>query len=164
MKESEKTENCIDAKVIIQKVLDALDMKAPTFAEQVGVSYMRIFDLQRGRTKKFNPNMVQSICNRFPQISKNFLYTGEGPLFIEDEKPELPKKPAQKELFSPEAAQPTVERVLSLLEKLQQKDEYITEKMQKLQEWERELMQREIDLAKRENDLSLREQLLSLKK
>ena len=34
---------------IINKVLEELNLKAPTFADSIGVKYQRIFDLQKGK-------------------------------------------------------------------------------------------------------------------
>ena len=64
---------------IIKNVLEAVGMTAPKFAEALGINYQRIFDLQRGRTKKFNPNIAALICEKFPQINKSYLFTGEAP-------------------------------------------------------------------------------------
>ena len=55
MKESEKVDKNVNAREIIANVLKELGMNAPSFATATGIAYQRIFDLQRGRTKKFNP-------------------------------------------------------------------------------------------------------------
>lgn len=63
---------------IINKVLDELDIKAPTFAEQIGVLYQRIFDLQKGKTKKISSQLANSIIKTYPQFKLSWLLTGEG--------------------------------------------------------------------------------------
>ena len=78
MKESEKVDKNVNAREIIANVLKELGMNAPSFATATGIAYQRIFDLQRGRTKKFNPGVVNMICQAFPSINKTYLYTGEG--------------------------------------------------------------------------------------
>lgn len=63
---------------IINKILEELNMKAPTFAEQIGVLYQRIFDVQRGKTKKISSQLANSIIKAYPQFSLTWLLTGEG--------------------------------------------------------------------------------------
>ena len=70
MKESEKAEKNVNAREIIANVLKELGMNAPSFSTATGIAYQRIFDLQRGRTKKFNPGVVNMICAAFPTINK----------------------------------------------------------------------------------------------
>ena len=56
---------------IIQEVLAAVGLTAPKFADALGINYQRIFDLMRGRTKKFNPGIVNLICEKFPEVTKS---------------------------------------------------------------------------------------------
>lgn len=63
---------------IINKVLDELKIKAPTFAEQIGVLYQRIFDIQRGKTKKISSQLANAIIKIYPQFNLQWLLTGEG--------------------------------------------------------------------------------------
>lgn len=77
----------MDAKVIIDKVLKAVGLNAPTFAKTIGVNYQRIFDLQRGRVKKFHPEIVKGIIDKWPNVNANFLYTGEGSVMLKPGEP-----------------------------------------------------------------------------
>lgn len=70
MKESEKADKNVNAREIIANVLKELGMNAPSFATATGIAYQRIFDLQRGRTKKFNPGVVNMICEAFPPSTR----------------------------------------------------------------------------------------------
>lgn len=72
----------MEATEIIDNVLKAVGLNAPTFAKTIGVNYQRIFDLQRGRTKKFHPEIVKGILNQWPNINVNYLYTGEGDVML----------------------------------------------------------------------------------
>ena len=63
---------------IRNKVLEELDLKAPTFAESIGVTYPRIFDLQKGKVKKVSSSVANSIINKYNQFSLSWLLTGEG--------------------------------------------------------------------------------------
>lgn len=69
---------------IINKVLNELDLKAPTFAENIGVKYQRIFDLQKGKVKKVSSDVANSIINKYNQFSLSWLLTGEGEMLNEE--------------------------------------------------------------------------------
>ncbi len=137
---------------IIRSVLEAVGLTAPKFAEALGINYQRIFDLQRGRTKKFNPNIAALICEKFPQINKSYLFTGEGPVTNEQEDSTV-ETPVQAEPQSI-AGSPDVgtlfHRVADML------DTVLT-RSAKLNEFERQLNEREAELNARELDLEQRE-------
>lgn len=78
MNESEKVENNVNAKEIRDKLLKALHLGPGELATALGVNYQRVYDLGSGRTKKFNPGMVNLIVSKFPQVNATFLYTGKG--------------------------------------------------------------------------------------
>lgn len=63
---------------IINKVLEELDLKAPTFAESIGVKYQRIFDLQKGKVKKVSSSLANDIISKYGQFNLSWLLTGEG--------------------------------------------------------------------------------------
>jgi hypothetical protein len=49
--------------------LSILDIKAPTFAQKLDVQYQRIFDIQRGKTKKISGDLattINAVYSRFP--------------------------------------------------------------------------------------------------
>ena len=157
MKESEKAENNVDARMIIDEVLKAVGMNAPTFAGRIGINYQRIFDLQRGRTKKFNPGVANLICEKFPQINKMFLFTGEGPVLIQEE--EVPQP-----IDDRSDVMTMLSKVISLFEQVTEKESALQEKVAQLQAREHELMQKEIELIKRESELEAKEMALGVKK
>ena len=142
MKESEYAENNVDAKVIIAQVLETLEMNAPAFSTATGIAYQRIYDLQRGRTKKFNPGVVNMIIAAFPQIRKEFLYTGDGPVLNTDTPADLITNPVSKDTSV------VLERARKLQEDLMAKAERLSEK-------EEMLHQKEIELLKREHEIEL---------
>lgn len=144
MKASERAENNIDAKVIIAAVLEALEMNAPAFAKATGISYQRVYDLQRGRTKKFNPGVVNMITAAFPQIRKEYLYTGDGAVLSDDVPADLIPNPLDRN------AHAAMEKVLEKQEELMRLSERLAAK-------ERELHEKEIALLQREYEVKLRE-------
>lgn len=137
---------------IIRNVLETVGLTAPKFAEALGINYQRIFDLQRGRTKKFNPNIAAIICEKFPQINKSYLFTGEGPVTNGQdtttvEEPTLPEP-------QPATGVPDIgtlfHRVADMLDT-------VLERSARLNEFERQLNEREAELNARELDLEQRE-------
>lgn len=149
MKESERAENNIDAKVIIAAVLDTLQMNAPAFSKATGIAYQRIYDLQRGRTKKFNPGVVNMITAAFPQIRKEFLYTGDGAVLSSDVPADLMPNPLDID-------------VQSMLAKTMSLQNELLEKAERLAAKEREMHEREMELLRREYELQLREAKLGM--
>ena len=162
MKESEKAEKNVNAREIIANVLKELGMNAPSFSMATGIAYQRIFDLQRGRTKKFNPGVVNMICDAFPTINKAYLYTGEGPVFTTDKPHELDSTIGAN--TSADEIAKMLNKVLDLSKQVTDKDKAVEEKMQKLLAKERELMEKELELAKREIELDRKIAALGFKK
>lgn len=146
MKESEYAENNVNARDIIANVLSALGMNAPAFSKATGISYMRIFDLQRGRTKKFNPGVVNVICETFPQINKNYLYTGEGSVLTSDVPADIMSNPLSN---ADNAA--ALRELMELQRTLIEKQNELGKREQELNAREIELMKRELALTQREN-------------
>lgn len=155
MKESEKADKNVNAREIIANVLKELDMNAPSFAKATGINYQRIFDLQRGRTKKFNPGVVNMICEAFPQISKSYLYTGEGSVLNRNMQVELEKTSGASSVKIDDVAE-MLNKVLDISKQVNEKDRAVSEKFQLLMEKERELTEREMALIKKEAELQAR--------
>lgn len=63
---------------VINKVLEELNLKAPTFADSIGVKYQRIFDLQKGKVKKISSSLANDIISKYGQFNLTWLLTGEG--------------------------------------------------------------------------------------
>lgn len=148
MKDEEKANNNVDARAIIDNLLKALGLTAPKFAEEIGINYQRVFDLQRGRTKKFNPGVVNKICDRFPQVNKSYLYTGEGEVIMENPASVGNNPSIGQGNFSEFMAMS--HKLLQLFEQLQEKDAMLTARAMELMDREREINAREREINKRE--------------
>lgn len=151
MKESERADRNVDARAIINAVLNHVGMRAPSFAKAIGINYQRIFDLQSGRTKKFNPGVVNLICAKFPEINKTYLYTGEGSLTLNGVVNEVPV------IFPGAGPSSQLAEMLDMQNKLMEMFKSLTdreadlnERLVGMQERERELNNREAELDKRE--------------
>lgn len=143
---------------IIKNVLEAVGMTAPKFAEALGINYQRIFDLQRGRTKKFNPNIAALICEKFPQINKSYLFTGEGSVTVDAEQEEHEEVPAQGEAVADGSLADIsglLHRVVDMLDQVNERSARLTEFERQLNEREAALNARELDIEQREEDLGM---------
>ena len=120
---------------IIKNVLEAVGMTAPKFAEALGINYQRIFDLQRGRTKKFNPNIAALICEKFPQINKSYLFTGEGSVLVETED----AVPVEHVPAEPASDGGGLAEISALLHRLVDMLDQVNERSARLTDFERQL-------------------------
>lgn len=145
---------------IITTVLNEVGLTAPKFAESLGINYQRIFDIQRGRTKKINPNIAALICEKYPQINKNFLFTGEGSVLVgaenrsEDENSEHVETPPDNG-FSDISG--LLHRVVDMLAQVNERSARLAEFERQLNERESNLNAREMDIEQRESELGIQE-------
>lgn len=155
MKESEHAAQNVNAQAIIEAVLSHVGMRAPSFAKAIGINYQRIFDLQSGRTKKFNPGVVNLIVKAFPEISKTYLYTGEGSLVDPTVDPTSVLTPGTPAATSDMLGMTS--KVFDLLRQISDKEARLQARGEELSQRERELLERERELNDREHELNLRE-------
>lgn len=154
MKESERADKNVDAKAIIEAVLQHVEMRAPSFAKAIGINYQRIFDLQSGRTKKFNPGVVNLICSRFPEINKTYLYTGEGSLVLPNsETQSFPTTPGAGPTSQLAEMISMQQKLMEMFQSLTERESKLQEKFSELQERERQLLEREVELDKRQIEM-----------
>lgn len=169
----------MDATIIIDRVLKAVGLNAPTFAKTIGVNYQRIFDLQRGRVKKFHPEIVRKIIEKWPNMNANFIYTGEGEVMLKPGEP-VPQPSiedmvngAVEKILNTEEFKSRLKlvdereqilnkrenmlaereaKVTSMYSELIERDKELREKEKKLVELERSIMTRELELEIKKNE------------
>lgn len=169
----------MDATIIIDRVLKAVGLNAPTFAKTIGVNYQRIFDLQRGRVKKFHPEIVRKIIEKWPNMNANFIYTGEGEVILKPGEP-VPQPSiedmvngAVEKILDTEEFKSRLKlvdereqilnkrenmlaereaKVTSMYSELIERDKELREKEKKLVELERSIMTRELELEIKKNE------------
>lgn len=95
------------------------------------------------------------ICEAFPQISKSYLYTGEGSVLNRNMQVELEKPSGASSVKIDDVAE-MLNKVLDISKQVNEKDRAVSEKFQLLMEKERELMEREMALIKKEAELQAR--------
>lgn len=71
-------------KEVISLILKELGIKAPTFANNIGLKYQRILDIQSGKTKKVSTIVADAIIEKYPQFNRTWLLTGEGDMLSAD--------------------------------------------------------------------------------
>ena len=169
----------MEATIIIDRVLKAVGLNAPTFAKTIGVNYQRIFDLQRGRVKKFHPEIVRKIIEKWPNMNANFIYTGEGEVMLKPGEP-VPQPSiedmvngAVEKILDTEEFKSRLKlvdereqilnkrenmlaereaKVTSMYSELIERDKELREKEKKLVELERSIMTRELELEIKKNE------------
>lgn len=82
---------------IIESILTDLGVKAPTFANNIGVKYQRILDIQSGKTKKISSIVADAIIEKYPQYNRIWLLTGEGEMLKPSIQTNTPIKKSGKE-------------------------------------------------------------------
>lgn len=70
----------------INLILDHVGIKAPTFAEHIGVKYQRILDIQNGKVKNISAEVASRIIDAYPQFNIEWLLTGEGEMLNSETK------------------------------------------------------------------------------
>ena len=143
------------------------------------MNYQRIFDLQRGRVKKFHPEIVRKIIEKWPNMNANFIYTGEGEVMLKPGEP-VPQPSiedmvngAVEKILDTEEFKSRLKlvdereqilnkrenmlaereaKVTSMYSELIERDKELREKEKKLVELERSIMTRELELEIKKNE------------
>lgn len=72
-------QNMLSASERINAVIRHSGMSARAFSERIGMARPQaIYDIQSGKTKSLTPKMVSAIAERWPEIDRYWLMTGEG--------------------------------------------------------------------------------------
>lgn len=148
MQDIEKVENVVNAKEIRDALLKALRLGPGEFATALGINYQRIYDIGSGRTKKFNPGIVNLICAKFPQVNPTFLFTGKGEVLLGEK-----NNNSSIANTSADDVMSMSRKLIELMEQLNQKDFHLREREVQLDKRAQELDRREQELTKREESL-----------
>lgn len=130
---------------ITANLLKVLHISATELAHNVGMSYMRVFNLMRGRTKKYNRDVVELIVARYPEINPIYLFTGTGEVKVEAPKDEKAEPQPHVSMYGD--VQRSYERMLDLSYRLDEKIEKLSNKEQELNKRELEIQKRELELT-----------------
>lgn len=90
--------NKLEAKEILEKVLEYTQENSQSLAKGIDVIPQRLYDIVRGRTKTITYDLADRISKKYPEINKTFLQSGEGEMLLEEkeDKPKLiPSNPQE---------------------------------------------------------------------
>lgn len=73
------------AKEVLEKVLSHTEMTPNSFATEIGLARAQaLYDIQNEKTKSITKTMADRINQRFPELSRVWLLTGEGSMLTEE--------------------------------------------------------------------------------
>ena len=141
----------------INAVLQEVGLNAPTFAKNIGVSYQRVYDIQAGRVKKINSEIVRKIREKYPRVNPNFLYDYEYPVMIEPGASPTPQPESVNDMVDV-----AVQKIMAT-EEYQNRISNISNREKKVLEREERLQSMQENIQKQMLNLSEREKLLRAK-
>ena len=68
----------IDSKDILAGILSELGQNTREFSDNIGYSLTKLYDVQRGKTKRLSDELIELILEKYPRFNKVWLMTGEG--------------------------------------------------------------------------------------
>lgn len=141
----------------INAVLQEVGLNAPTFAKNIGVSYQRVYDIQAGRVKKINSEIVRKIREKYPRVNPNFLYDYEYPVMMEPGAVPTPQPESVNDMVDV-----AVQRIMAT-EEYQNRISNISNREKKVLEREERLQSMQENIQKQMLNLSEREKMLRAK-
>lgn len=141
----------------INAVLQEVGLNAPTFAKNIGVNYQRVYDIQAGRVKKINSEIVRKIREKYPRVNPNFLYDYEYPVMMEPGAAPTPQPESVNDMVDV-----AVQKIMAT-EEYQNRISNISNREKKVLEREERLQSMQENIQKQMLNLSEREKLLRAK-
>ena len=141
----------------INAVLQEVGLNAPTFAKNIGVNYQRVYDIQAGRVKKINSEIVRKIREKYPRVNPNFLYDYEYPVMMEPGAVPTPHPESVNDMVDV-----AVQKIMAT-EEYQNRISNISNREKKVLEREERLQSMQENIQKQMLNLSEREKLLRAK-
>ena len=78
-----KNEKLLVGNRVINSILENEDIKAATFAKQIGAVPNQIYDIIKGKIQRVSIAMADKILSVYPEYNKTWLLTGEGNMLNE---------------------------------------------------------------------------------
>ena len=141
----------------INAVLQEVGLNAPTFAKNIGVNYQRVYDIQAGRVKQINSEIVRKIREKYPRVNPNFLYDYEYPVMMEPGAAPTPQPESVNDMVDV-----AVQKIMAT-EEYQNRISNISNREKKVLEREERLQSMQENIQKQMLNLSEREKLLRAK-
>lgn len=77
--------SAMTAKEILEEVLSYTEMTVNSLASEIGLTRAQaLYDIQNEKTKSITKSMADRINQKFPELSRVWLLTGEGPMMVGD--------------------------------------------------------------------------------
>ncbi len=68
----------VNAMEMTESLIEYMGMTLAQFAEHLGVSPQVLYDIKRGKTKKFSRRMLAIITSKMPEVNREWLLKGKG--------------------------------------------------------------------------------------
>ena len=77
----------MDSKEILAGILSELGQNTREFSDSIGYSLTKLYDVQRGKTKRLSDELIGLILEKYPRFNKVWLMTGEGTMLKQQDDP-----------------------------------------------------------------------------
>lgn len=74
----------MDTKGILTGILSETGQNTREFSDTIGYSLTKLYDIQRGKTKRLSDELINLVLEKYPNFNKVWLLTGEGDMLIQD--------------------------------------------------------------------------------
>lgn len=111
------------------------------FADEIGANYMQVYYTYIGKTTAISTELAEKILAKFTDLNKEFLETGFGPVKVGGEEPGEDIVRPRDEVTTADMFR-LLERVTTLLEKVQERENLLLQKMEELKRREEKLEER----------------------
>lgn len=106
------------------------------FCNDLGANYMQVYYTYNGQNNTISSELIAKILNKYPQVRRQFIETGEGPALSDGKT--MHNQPVSTQLQTPENNQVTLDDMFRLLDRLTT----LFEKVQKREEKVEQLQER----------------------
>ena len=145
----------------INAVLQEVGLNAPTFAKNIGVSYQRVYDIQAGRVKKINSEIVRKIREKYPRVNPNFLYDYEYPVMMEPGAVPTPQPESVNDMVDVAVQKiMATEEYQNRISNISNREKKVLEREERLQSMQENIQKQMLNLSEREKMLRAKEEEL----
>ena len=145
----------------INAVLQEVGLNAPTFAKNIGVNYQRVYDIQAGRVKKINSEIVRKIREKYPRVNPNFLYDYEYPVMIEPGASPTPQPESVNDMVDVAVQKiMATEEYQNRISNISNREKKVLEREERLQSMQENIQKQMLNLSEREKMLRAKEEEL----
>lgn len=108
------------------------------FADDLNANYMQVYYCYTGKTTSISADLEEKIIAKFPKVNREFLRTGAGDVEGNGEEEDELVIPEQGEISAADMFR-LLDRVTTLMEKLQTREDFLMRKLEELKRKEEEI-------------------------